>query len=325
VSLDGGDARRLTPGDGSHVVSWNADGSLYVDTWSSLADPGGGRLYRRDGTKVRELYDLEPPDGGGFLFSQPELVSIPARDGYALDAMIVKPVPFDPSKAHPVFIDSYFGPDSPSVRNRWNGSTWDQFLAQQGMVVMSLNVRSASGRGHAHTTTAYKQLGVVELRDLCDAVDWLTAKPWADAERVGVSGYSYGGFMAAYALLNSDKFRLGFAGGGVYDWRNYDTMYTERYMRTPQNNPEGYDATSCIKTARGLRGHLVIHHGTIDENVHMQNAIQLVHALQEAGRGEPGSSFELMLYPGNRHGNRGPAALHNRRLLWASIQRHLLN
>ncbi len=326
VGIDGKGLRRLTPGDGWHTVRFNEDKSLYIDSFSSVAHPGYRRLYKRDGTLVRELAEASMrPEAAKRGFSQPELVQIPTRDGGSMDAVIVKPLPFDETKAHPVWITSYFGPAAPSVRNRWNGSAWFQFLAQQGVVVMQLNVRSASDAGQKFTALAYQQLGAVELEDLVDAVDWLTGKPWADAERVGLTGYSYGGFMTAYAMLRTEKFRLGFAGGGVYDWRNYDTIYTERYMRTPQNNPKGYDRTSCIKHAKGLKGHLVIHHGTIDENVHMQNALQLVHALQAAGKGGPGESFELMLYPRNRHGfQTGAAAEHNRRYKWRVMRDHLL-
>ena len=326
VRLNGTGLRRLTPGEGTHSVSWNADKTLYIDSFTSMSNPGITRLYKRDGTLVRELGRAEAPARAeDYGFSRPELISVKARDGYELDAMLIKPRGFDEKAIYPVWVEGYFGPDAPTVRNAWHGSTWHQFLAQQGIIVFSLNVRSASGRGQKHTATCYQKLGVQELEDIVDAVDWLTSHSWADRDRVGISGYSYGGFMAAYALLNSDRFKLGVAGGGVYDWRNYDTMYTERYMRTPQNNPDGYDRTSCVKTARGLKGHLVIHHGTIDENVHLQNAMQLIYALQTAGKGVPGASFELMLYPNNRHGFQERAAfMHSRRMLWRQIQKHLI-
>jgi len=134
-----------------------------------------------------------------------------------------------------------------------------------------------------------------------------------------MDGWSYGGFMTAFALTGSDLFRLGIAGAGVYDWRNYDTIYTERYMSTPQDNTDGYDATSVVKRAADLEGHLLLIHGTMDDNVHLSNTIQLVHELQKAGK-----SFDLMLYPKSRHGVRDPKQrVHMRRLMWDTIREHL--
>jgi dipeptidyl-peptidase-4 len=181
-------------------------------------------------------------------------------------------------------------------------------------------VRSASGKGLVSTAACYKQLGIQELADLQDAVAWLTSEPYADAKRVGITGHSYGGFMSAFALTHSDTFALGVAGSGVYDWGMYDTIYTERYMQTPQLNPEGYAATSVIKAAANLRGHLVITHGVMDDNVHFQNAVQLVFALQKAEK-----DFDFMLYPQQRHGIRHPALRWQaRRIEWEAIQEHLL-
>jgi dipeptidyl aminopeptidase/acylaminoacyl peptidase len=188
------------------------------------------------------------------------------------------------------------------------------------VIVFQVNVRSASGRGQAVTESVYRRLGAQELSDLEDAVDWLCAHPWADARRVGISGGSYGGFMAAYALTHSDRFALGIAASGVYDWRMYDTIYTERYMSTPERNPEGYAASSVLAAAANLRGRLVITHGEMDDNVHVQNAIQLVYALEKAGK-----DFEFVLYPQSRHGI-GDRDLrwHERQKTWREIQRYLL-
>jgi dipeptidyl-peptidase-4 len=164
--------------------------------------------------------------------------------------------------------------------------------------------RSASGKGIRPTWQAYKRLGEPELRDIEAGLAWLKQQPWVDAERIGIWGWSYGGFMAAYALTHSTSFKVGISGAPVTDWRLYDSVYTERYMGTPQNNPEGYDATSVIKAAGGLHGKLLLIHGTMDDNVHLQNTIQLVHALQEAGK-----QFQLMLYPATRHSLKDQALL----------------
>ena len=148
-----------------------------------------------------------------------------------------------------------------------------------------------------YTGACYRQLGVPELADLVDAVDWLTAEPWADASRVGITGYSYGGFMSAYALLASDRFALGIAGGGVYDWGMYDTIYTERYMSTPQDNPDGYVAGSPISYAENLRGNLLLIHGTGDDNVHYQGTEALIDRLIASNK-----HFTMMSYPMRSHG-----------------------
>jgi dipeptidyl-peptidase-4 len=269
---------------------------------------------------LRELGASEVPALAEYRTSTWELVQIPARDGFLLDAAVLKPVPFDEGQSYPVWLSTYSGPDAPSVRNRWNGSAWWQYLAQHGVIGFQVNVRTASGKGHAVISKCYRRLGEQELADLEDALAWLTAHPWADEARVGITGYSYGGFMTAYALTHSDRFALGIAGSGVYDWRLYDTIYTERYMDTPQRNLEGYDRTSVLKAAKDLKGHLVITHGTIDENVHLQNAVQLVYALQKAGA----ESFELMIFPEQRHGIRdADLRWHMRRLEWRAIEQHL--
>jgi dipeptidyl-peptidase-4 len=289
ATLDGKSIVRLTQGRGDHSIELNADGSMLLDSFSSLENPGEQWLRKADGTDVRKIHALEA------AASAQKWEQIDARDGVKLDVLYTLPQGFDPTKKYPVWIETYSGPDSPSVRDSWRGGG----VAPDWFVPLQVNVRSASGRGMKFTKTCYRQFGVQELRDIEDAVDWICkTHPWADPARVGISGWSYGGFMAAYALTHSDKFKCGIAGAGVYDWRLYDTIYTERYMATPQRNREGYDRSSCVKAAANLKGHLLIIHGTMDDNVHLQNAMQFVHALQNANQQE----FTLMVYPKSRHG-----------------------
>ncbi|MCB9889009.1 MAG: S9 family peptidase [Planctomycetes bacterium] len=217
-----------------------------------------------------------------------------------LDVTYRLPSGFDLAKKYPVWIQTYSGPASPSVRDAWPrarrrvpGAT-----ANDWYVVLQVNVRSASTQGMKYSKYCYRSFGVQAVRDLEDAIDWLCTHPWADRARVGISGWSFGGFMTAFAMTHSDRFKCGIAGAGVYDWRLYDTIYTERYMATPQHNREGYDGSSVVKAAKNLRGHLLLVHGTMDDNVHFQNTVQLVHALQQAGK----QNFELMIYPRSRHG-----------------------
>jgi dipeptidyl-peptidase-4 len=294
AALDGKSLVRLTKGRGHHSISLNGDGSLVLDSFSSMVNPGEQWLRRADGSDVRAIQ--EPRDPGDRTL--PQWQQIKARDGETLDVVYTLPDGFDPSRRYPVWIETYSGPDAPTVRDVWRPSR-----AADWFVGLQVNVRSASGRGMKFTKTCYRHFGVQELRDLEDAVDWLCGNhAWADAARVGISGWSYGGFMAAYALTHSTKFKCGIAGAGVYAWQLYDTIYTERYMALPQNNPDGYRLSSCVDAAGDLTGHLLIVHGTIDDNVHMQNALQFVDALQKAGK----LDFEFMLYPGARHGVRSP-------------------
>ena len=172
-----------------------------------------------------------------------------------------------------------------------------------GFLVFHCDPRSASGKGACSTWTAYKQLGVQELKDIEAAIRWLCEKPYVDPTRIGMSGHSYGGFMTAYAMTHSKLFAAGIAGAPVTDWRLYDSIYTERYMQTPKENPKGYDATSVVKAAANLHGKLLLLHGMIDDNVHADNTLQLVEALQRADK-----DFEIMVYPRSRHGLLG--ALH---------------
>ena len=319
IGLDGTGLARLTRGDGYHSASFNAARTHFLDTASSRATMAEVRLCDADGKVLKELGQAVIPALDEYRTSRWELFEIEARDGFALDVAVLKPVPFDASESYPVWLSTYSGPDAPTIRNRWSMSTWNQFLAQQGLIVFNVNVRTASGKGQWTTALGYKRFLVQELADIEDAVEWLVAHPWADAARVGITGYSYGGSMTAFALTHSDKFALGIAGGGVYDWRMYDTIYTERYMSTPQRNLEGYDETSVLKAAKNLKGHLLMHCGVMDDNVHMQNTLQLAYALQKANK-----PFELMVYPQNRHGVRdSDQRWFSRQMEWSTIREHL--
>jgi Dipeptidyl aminopeptidases/acylaminoacyl-peptidases len=196
------------------------------------------------------------------------------------------------------------------VRNAWGGATfmWHQLLAQKGYLVWICDNRSASGKGVESEFTAYKKLGPGELQDVEDGIAWLKSQPWVDGSRIGISGWSYGGFMTAYALTHSKSFKAGIAGAPVTDWRLYDSIYTERYMATPQNNLAGYDATSVVKAAKNLSGNLLLIHGAIDDNVHMQNSIQFIYELEKAGK-----QFKFMTYPKSRHGVADPALVRHMR------------
>ena len=304
VALDGSGATLLSEAPGTHQANF-PDGEgvpHYVAVSHDLDSPPRMALRRAgDGEVVRDLGGGEVPDLDRFEISPPELLKIPTADGTELEAMMVRPHGFDPSRAYPAWVHVYGGPHAPQVRNAWPGTRgmWFQYLAQQGIVILVVDNRIASGKGVESTWPVYGNFGEQELADLVEAVDWLGAHDTVDASRIGVDGWSFGGYMTLTALTRSDRFRAGIAGGSVVDWRDYDSVYTERYMSTPDENPEGYRKSSVRGAAGDLHGDLLLIHGTMDDNVHMQNTIQFTHDLQKAGK-----PFELMVYPKSRHGVR---------------------
>jgi len=216
-----------------------------------------------------------------------------------MEAMLIKPTDFDAAKKYPVMTFTYGGPHAPQVNDAWGKSTylWYQLLAQRGVLVWVCDNRTVTGKGAVSTWPLWKEFGKTELADIEDGLGWLKKNPWVDGERVGISGWSYGGFMTLYAMTHSKDFALGIAGGSVTDWHNYDAVYTERFLLTPQENPDGYERSSPLNDADNLHGKLLLVHGAIDDNVHPQNTMQMAYALQKAGK-----PFELMLYPKSRHG-----------------------
>ena len=316
VALDGSGATLLTEAPGSHRGSFPDDGPVehWFATSNNLHTPTRMALRRaEDGETVRELGGSEVPDLERFEISEPELLTITTSDGVDLAAMLVRPHGFDTERVYPAWVHVYGGPHAQQVRNAWQGSRgmWFQYLAQQGIVVLVVDNRIASGRGVESTWPVYKNFGEQELVDLVEAVDWLGAKPWVDEERIGLDGWSFGGYMTLYALTRSDRFKAGIAGGSVVDWRAYDSIYTERYMSTPDDNPDGYKGSSVRERAGDLHGDLLLLHGTMDDNVHMQNTLQIAWDLQKAGK-----PFEMMLYPKSRHGVSDPdLSLHLRQTM----------
>jgi dipeptidyl-peptidase-4 len=321
VKLDGSAIERLTKGDGTHNASFNSTFTHFVSTWSDVHTPPQTRLFKADGTLERVINENKVEVLKNYKLGKPEFLKVKTRDGFEMEAMMIKPPDFDASKKYPVWSFTYSGPHAPSVRNAWGGNQymWFQMLAQKGYIIWVCDNRSASGKGEESTWTAYKNLGVGELRDLEDGANYLKSLPYVDGGRIGLSGWSYGGFMTTYAMTHSKTWKIGIAGGSVTDWHLYDSIYTERYMRTPQNNPDGYAKTSVIKAAKDLHGKILLVHGVIDDNVHLQNTMQLVNELQKHGK-----QFELMVYPNNRHGVSNPLqAKHMRQLMTDFILKNL--
>lgn len=321
VKLDGRGLTRLSGPACTHGANFNPGFTLYIGTWSDLITPTQTRLHKADGAEVRVIEANRIEALAQYTLSQPELLQVKARDGFVMEAMLIKPPDFDPARRYPVYQQTYAGPHAPQVRNAWGGVgyLYHQFLAQQGIVVWVMDNRSASGKGAESAWAAYQRLGETELADIEDGIGWLKQQRWVDASRIGINGWSYGGFMVSYALTHSKSFAMGIAGGSVTDWRLYDSIYTERFMRMPQNNPEGYARASAREAAANLHGRLLLVHGALDDNVHMQNTIQFAYELQKAGK-----PFELMLYPKSRHGVTDPALVkHMRELMVDFILRTL--
>jgi dipeptidyl-peptidase 4 len=318
IRLDGTQMKRLSEAAGSHRATFNPSMSQYVDAWSDIETPAQISLYRNDGTKVRVVDANEVGAIRDYRMSKPEFVQVKTRDGFTMEALMIKPPDFDSSRKYPVYEYTYSGPHAQQVVNGWRGSQylWWQLLAQRGLIVWVCDNRTASGKGVESTWPVYKHFGELELRDLEDGLKWLTSQPYVDGSRVILDGWSYGGFMTSYALTHSTMWSAGMAGGTVADWHDYDSIYTERYMLMPQNNPDGYQNSSPRFAAKNLHGDLLLLHGTIDDNVHMQNTVQFMYELQKAGK-----PFRLMVYPKSRHGITDPLLVtHMRTTMMQFIQ-----
>jgi dipeptidyl-peptidase-4 len=304
VSLDGTGDRRLTDPALHHVVRVAPDGRHFVDVAQTHELPPVTRLVDARG---RQVADLATSDRSGFerLGLEPvELFTFKAADGVTdLHGMLHKPADFDPSRTYPVVLSVYGGPATNGARETF---TLPHPFTEWGMLVVTVDARSAGGRGKRFLDAIYQNLGTVEVDDMAAAVKHLRERPYVDGGRVGIYGTSYGGYAAAMALLrHPDVFHAAAASSPVTDWRHYDTIYTERYMWTPKGNPEGYRAGSALSYVENLKGRLMIYYGTADNNVHPSNAMQLIEALQRAGK-----SFEVQVGP-----DRGHSGLNTDRML----------
>lgn len=298
VKLDGSGLQRLSQTAGSHEAQFSRTLGYYFDRWSAVMTPTKVGLHRADGSELRVVHANVVNAFSQYKLSTPEFLQVRTRDGFTMEAMMIKPPDFDSRRKYPVYQFTYGGPHSQQVKNSWTLQTmYHQLLAQKGIIVWICDNRSASGKGLEATSAVYRRFGDSELRDLEDGVSWLKRQPYVDAARIGIHGWSYGGFMTAYALTHSTSFSMGIAGGTLSDWRDYDTVYTERFLGRPQDNPDGYRNSSPRFFAANLHGSLLLIHGAIDDNVHVQNTMQLVYELQRANK-----PFRLMLYPKSRHG-----------------------
>ena len=303
-------------------VKFAPDGKHFVCMLSNLHTPPEIRLY---GGKTPEIISALPTQEG----PQGELVSITV-DGLELPGIIYYPKDFDPAQKYPVHVDIYGGPDSPQVNDRWVSPLRYNWYYQNGIIELIADCRAAGHNGRAGTDAIYKHLGTVEVSDFIEWAKWLQSLPYVKPEKIGVEGFSFGGTMTTLLVAEApDYFHYGIAGGGVYDWMLYDSHYTERFMSTPADNPEGYASTAVVKRVGGYPAKigkadnsvmLKLTHGTGDDNVHFQNTLQLIDVLHRQG-----AVFDFMIYPDGMHGYRGYQGTHFQEENHAFWKRYLLD
>ena len=328
VPLAGGEPRRLSTQPGMHEASFSANASVFVDLWSNPTTPPQTQLFKADGSLLATLVanDLSDPAHPYAPYRgahRPvEFGSFEAADGSQLHYSLIKPADFDPARKYPVVVYVYGGPATQTVTRAWPGRTdhfFNQYLAQNGYVVFSLDNRGTPRRGAKFGGALYGRQGTVEVQDQVAGIEFLRGQSWVDPARIGVHGWSNGGYMTLMLLGQaSDHYACGVAGAPVTDWALYDTHYTERYMDHPERNPDGYRVSSVFTHLDGLRSKLLLVHGMADDNVLFTNSTKLMSELQK--RGTP---FELMTYPGAKHGLQGADALHRYRLSEAFFARCL--
>ena len=306
VSLSGGDPVRLTREPGNHGASLAPDSAHFLDTYSNAMTPPRQDLYNAGGSRVAALAENKVAELDAYRLSPVEFFTLPGADGTTLHASLIKPRDFDPARKYPVLVYTYGGPHVQLVRDAWQGANflWNQMMAQKGFLIFTVDNRGSSGRGHAFESAILRRFGEVELADQLAGVAWLKRQPYVDGDRVGIWGWSFGGYMTCLAMLRAgDTFKAGFAGAPVTDWRYYDTIYTERYMGLPQDNPDGYRDSSPVNYAAGLSGKLLVAHASGDDNVHFGNTLGLADKLVEAQK-----YAEFLIYANRGHGISDPAA-----------------
>ena len=297
----------------NNVCAYPSDSGKTGMLWKAVGDDAKPVKY----PSATIVADMKGSDYDPAKYALPELVYVTVQDGFNLPGMIVYPKNFDPSKKYPVHVDIYGGPNTPLVRDRWVTPNADnQWYSENGIIQITIDPRAAGHNGRAGLDMIYRQLTVWEVKDFCEWAAALQALAFVDGEKIGVEGFSFGGTMTSMLLMQApDKFHYGIAGGGVYDWALYDSHYTERYMDTPQNNPEGYSVSKVLNYVEGYPTQyaadkssasavepvmLKLTHGTGDDNVHHQNTLQLLDAMHKAGK-----KFDFMIYPDGMHGYYG--------------------
>ncbi len=303
VRFDGTGKKRLGVEAGTYSVSFAPGCQAYMETHSNLESPSRSVLRNADGSQIAVWRERDLRQSNEYEILKTEIHTFKGTDGTLFYGRLIRPAKFDPKRKYPVVVMVYGGPHAQSVRNSWSGVSWDQVLAHKGFVIWQMDNRGSAGRGHAFETPLFRRTGKVELDDQKEGIKYLTSLGFVDPERIGINGWSYGGYMTLYSLLHAPEiFKAGIAGAAVTDWRNYDTIYTERYMGLPQENEEGYRLSAPAAAAANLKSKLLLIHNLGDDNVLFSNALQMMDALQQAGK-----DFDTLLYPQKSHGVSGKA------------------
>jgi dipeptidyl-peptidase 4 len=294
---------RITPNAGVHAIAMSPDARFYIDNFMSSTQPPQVSLHSADGALkawlLENRLDAQHPDAPYLADNAvPEVGTLTAAGGQTLYYQLFKPLHFDPSKRYPAIVDVYGGPGVQRVLNNWHGSSFTQILTRAGYVVFTLDNRGSAFRGTAFQAPIHRKMGDVEVTDQVQGAHWLGSQSFVDPKRIGVWGWSYGGYMTLNLMFKApDVFRAGVSGAPVTDFALYDTHYTERYLDRPQDNAAGYAATSVLPYVKDLKGNLLVMHGMADDNVLFLNSTKLFRKLQDLSK-----PFDVMVYPGAKHG-----------------------
>mgnify|MGYP001799371571 FL=1 len=328
IPIHGGEPTRITELGKFWAVTMAPDGESFVGVSSNPTQPSQTGLFRADGSLITWIEENKLDDAHPYApyldrHTVPEYGTLTADDGQTLYYSVQLPPDFNPSQKYPALVETYGGPHVQTVNRNWERLS-DQFYSRQGYVVFRLDNRGMANRGRQFEDVIYRQMGIPEVRDLLVGVDWLKSQPYVDGDKVGIQGWSYGGYMTLMTILQAPEgtFAAAVAGAPVTDWALYDTFYTERYMDTPQDNAEGYEKSSVFYHLEQLKTelpNLMLIHGMADDNVTFDNTTRLMAELQQRG-----TVFELMTYPGQRHGIRGEAlGTHLMKTRMGFLDRHL--
>jgi dipeptidyl-peptidase-4 len=319
VKLVGSGLERLTRDQGTHRIDLSPSANAYLDTFSSMTDPGRITFHNLASGVIFPFH--QPLSLDDFDLVVPERKLLDTPDGAKVGLVILKPGRLERNKKYPVLVHVYGMPGSPRIRDSWgrNRHLFHQFLVQKGYVIAVIDDRTSAIWGKKYAALGDHNVGPLAIRDHEVAVDYLKSLPYVDGDRLGIWGWSGGGFTTAFTMTHSKLFKVGVAGAPVTDWHLYDSIYTERYMGTPQEDPEAYERTSAVKAAKNFSGRMLLIHGTHDDNVHPQNTIQLVDALIKNRK-----QFDLMLYPNKTHGIRGTdETIHLWTMVYEYLERYL--
>ena len=321
VGFDGKKQERLSFGEFTHRIDLSPGGTYFTTVYSNVSTPDRLAVVDTKTKTVKELADSKGTEFNLYQLAKTEIITVKSEDGlYDLPIRITWPLTYNSSTKYPVMISIYGGPNAATVRDGWQFNPQQQWYAKEGLIQVSMDHRASGHFGKEGINNMHRNLGYWEMKDWITIVKWLRTMG-ADSSRVAISGFSYGGYMTCYALTyGADYFTHGLAGGSVVDWQLYDSHYTERFMDTPAENPEGYKSSSVLTHTDKYKGLIRIYHGTMDDNVHMQNSIQLVKKLQDSKK-----HFEFMLYPGGRHGWGGNQGAHSTNENNMFIYKNLLN